>query len=68
MLLKCLAEERLRLQRETVHVNVRSVPNSLQKIVNEQTSVVASVMLKEGLAANTRDTGAYQCAATRSKA
>ena len=50
------------------HVNVRSVPNSLLKIVNEQTSVVASVMLKEGLAANTRDTGAYQCAATRSKA
>jgi hypothetical protein len=64
----CLAEDRLRLQRKTVHVNVRSVPNSLQKIVKEQTSVFASVMLKEGLAANTRDMGSYQCAATRSKA
>jgi hypothetical protein len=48
LLLNCLAE-RLRLQRESVHVNFRSAPNSLQKIVNEQTSVVASIMLKEAL-------------------
>jgi len=43
------SEQRLWLQRDSVHVNVRSVPNGLQKIVNKQTSVVASIMLKEAL-------------------